>query len=201
MADDSHELAQRASRGDGGAIDELLRRHLPGLRDYLRRHAGRTLQAKESTSDLVQSTCREILEHLDRFRYDGEIGFERWLYATALRKLQDRQRYYGARKRDVGRDAAPLADGGAESQPPEEWLARLAAAQSTASGVAVRREEVARLEAALAELPAQQREVVELAYRQQLGHAEIAARLGISAPNSRMILARALARLARRLAE
>ena len=42
------------------------------------------LRAMESTSDIVQSVCREILQHKDRFQYPGEDGFRRWLYTTDI---------------------------------------------------------------------------------------------------------------------
>jgi len=61
--------------------------------------------AKESASDLVQSVCLEILQHLDRFRYRGEAGFKHWLYTTALRRIVNKHEFNTAAKRDVRRDA------------------------------------------------------------------------------------------------
>ena len=78
---------ERATQGDVVAVDALLGLHLPELQEYVRRRMGDVLD-QESSSDLVQSTCREVLQHLDRFQFDGEEGFRRWLWATALRKIK-----------------------------------------------------------------------------------------------------------------
>ena len=58
------------------------------------------------------------------------------------------------------------------------------------------REEVERLRAALSKLPENYRQVIHLAHVDGLSHREIAERLGISEANSRVLLSRALARLA-----
>ena len=139
-----------------------------------------------------------MLTHLARFRYDGEEGFKRWLYATALRKIQDRHRYYTAQKRDAGR-VAPLADPSASSAP-EALLGRFRGARSPSASV-VEREELARVERLLGELPPRYQEVIRLAYLDELSRGEIAQRLGLSEANTRMLLSRALARLARLLEE
>ena len=78
MDQDSRILLERASQGDPSAVDALLQRHLPGLQDFVRRNLGQLVQRKESSSDLVQSACREVLEHAGRFQYDGEEGFRRY---------------------------------------------------------------------------------------------------------------------------
>jgi RNA polymerase sigma factor (sigma-70 family) len=57
-------------------------------------------------------------------------------------------------------------------------------------------EKAERLRAAIARLPEHYREVVELAYVHGLSHAEIAARLAIHETKSRVLLSRALSRLA-----
>lgn len=187
MIPESRDLVDRASRGDAIAVDDLVALHLPGLEAYVRSHVGELVAGKESASDLVQSACREVLAHLDRFRYDGEAGFQRWLYATALRKIQDRHRYYKAEKRDAGR----------EVHQPSGIAEQLFGASSTPSGQAAVRDDLARVERALVELPENYRTVIRLAYLESLPHAEVAARMGIQESNARMLLSRALARLAR----
>jgi RNA polymerase sigma-70 factor (ECF subfamily) len=198
MSDESREWVERASGGDVLAVEELFARHLPGLQAYVRAQAGGLLEGKESSSDLVQSACREVLSHLERFRYDGEEGFKRWLYATALRKIRDRYRYHTAQKRDAGREARP-ADPPA-SVAVEHLLVRLRSASSP-SGPLAAREEFARVERVLEELPASYRDVIRLAYLDELPRREIAERMGLSEANARMLLSRALARLARLLEE
>ena len=73
-------LLEDSIGGSGGALDALLERHLPALRVYVRLQAGDFLREQESSSDIVQSVCRELLQDLDAFEYRGEGQFRAWLY-------------------------------------------------------------------------------------------------------------------------
>lgn len=192
----SRELVERASRGDGPAIDALLELHLPELERFVRRRAGPLVAAHDRPSDVVQSACREVLLHLDRFQYDGEEGFRRWLYRTALRKLQDRHRYWQAEKRDAERDVPVGAGGSSDGATPIDELLR---SLRTPSQDAAMNEELAIVRRVLEELPPRYREVIHLAQVEGLRHAEIAQRMQVSETNARVLLSRALARLARLL--
>jgi RNA polymerase sigma factor (sigma-70 family) len=193
MQKDSRQLVEDASRGDAPAVESLLDRFLPGLLLYVRRRAGPTVLDKESSSDLVQSVCRELFENLrtERFEYRGEAEFKQWLYGAALLKLEGRRRHWRAEKRDAGREAAPFVVGGSDGSSvpidPTE--------SGTPSADAIRREDAERLSAAVASLPEKYRQIIDLAYGQCLSHAEIAERMAISETNSRVLLSRALARL------
>lgn len=174
---------------DGGrSVAELLRENLPSLRGFLRLRAGRLLLAKESCSDLAQSICRDILQNAERLRYDGEVGFRRWLYSTALRKIADRYEYYLAEKRTPAREAE------ATEHEDRETLAAYAGFY-TPSQQAVAREELSRVEQAFARLRDGEQEVVLMAKMMGLSRAEIAAQLGKSEAAVRTMLSRALARL------
>lgn len=191
MADNSNrptmaELVDHASTGDSLAIDELLDRYLPSVRAYLRLRAGRLLLDKESASDLAQSVCRVVLENMGRFQYDDEDGFRRWLFMTAERKVLDRHDYYTAQKR------SPAA--GVERD--LEATLSAYATLHTPSQAAMAQEELARLERAIGRLPEDMREVVILAKIVGLSRAAIAEELGKSEGAVRMVLHRALARLA-----
>ena len=183
-----HSLVGRASSGDLDAVEALLARHLPGLERFVRRRGAGLPRQKESATDLVQSVCREVLEGLngDRFEYRGEAEFKAWLYEAAHLKILGRRRYWGAERRDPGREArvdpsageAPLPGGGA-----------------TPSREAQEEEERGQLRALLAELPENYRRAIELAHVEGRPHREVAAELGITEAASRMLLSRALARL------
>ena len=185
-------LAEAAARGDGPALAALLERYLPSLRAFVRLRAG-PLRRQESSSDLVQSTCREVLAHAGRFRFPSEAAFKRWLFTTALRKIADRHRRLLAQKRSVRRQA-PLAD--------TTEADVLACYQSfcTPSQQAIAREELARIETAFDALQDDQREVITLAKVIGLSRAEIAAQMGRSEGAVRVLLHRALVRLAAVLA-
>jgi RNA polymerase sigma-70 factor (ECF subfamily) len=188
---DSGDLVDRAAQGDPAAVHALLERHFAGLQRYLRRRSGPLLQAKESSADLVQSVCREVLEQLrdERFEYRGEAEFKQWLYQAAQFKLENRARYWHAQKRDARRERAPVDS----SSRAGEVFRTLC----TPSRDAAVKEELARFERAFAELPDVQRQIIVLARIENLAHKEIAQRLGLTEAHSRVLLSRALARLAR----
>lgn len=184
MSEDANQDRLAAARsGDQVAIEELVQRHLPRLHAYVRLRMGRQLAAREQSLDLVQSVCRELISHGDEFEYRDEQQFLGWLFTTALRKVQEKQRYHGRQarqaEREVELDAASLEAA--------HWL--------SPSREAMGRERLQRVAAALSALPEDQREVIGLARIAGLPHREIAARLQRSEAATRQLLGRALAKL------
>ena len=184
--DDTLELVQAAGRNDPAAIEALLERYLPQVRAFVRLRAGRMIRARESTSDLVQSVCREVLDHIDRFQYPSEDAFKRWLYTTALRKIAHRRDYYLAKKRDVLREVRPED---------EAQLGELYRSFSTPSRALVSAEERERIEVAFDALSPEHREVITLAHVAGLSRSAIAEQMGKSETAVRSLLHRALLRL------
>jgi len=188
----TQELVSRASRGSLPEIEALLERFLPELRAYIRLRSGPAVRARESASDLAQSVCREILGHLDRFQYGDEVGFKRWLYATALRRIQNKQKYHTAQKRDLGREIPMPAAASRELLGSYKNFA-------SPSENAMANEELSRIEQAFDQLTEEAREVITLARVVGLSHAEIAQQIGSTAGATRVLLHRSLAKLARLL--
>ena len=155
-------------------------------------------RARESSSDLVQSVCREILEHSERFRHPSEGAFKHWLFTTAQRKIQHRHEYWTAQKRgavgEVPLDAEPDSS---EALGPD--LMSRYRRFSSPSGVASLREQVERVEAAFDQLSEEHREVISQAYLTGLSRAEIAERMGRTEASVRNLVSRALAELAEHL--
>ncbi|HEX5050449.1 MAG TPA: sigma-70 family RNA polymerase sigma factor [Planctomycetota bacterium] len=183
-------LVESASGGDQRAAEQLLVHYWPDLEQFLARRAGGVRGAVESGADLAQSVCREVLADLadQKLRFRGEPEFRQWLYQAADLKLKEKRRYWGRKKRAAAREVAPPASG---SDARERFFISLC----TPSAAAQQREELERLHRAFDALPADQRRLIELAHFQQRPHAEIAALLGITETNSRVMLTRALARL------
>lgn len=190
--ENSSELAQRAAAGDRAAVDALIERHLPELRAFVRLRAGDALRRRESTSDLVQSTCREVLTHLERFQFPDESAFRRWLFVTAQRKIADRADHYAAQKRAAAREERIASEAGAQ----DEALANCYRRFSSPSRRALLRDEIEQLERAFDALTEEQREIVTLAHVVGLSRAQIAEQVGKSENAVRIVLHRALARLA-----
>lgn len=184
-------LYERAHGGDSAAMAELLQRHLPGLRAYVRLRAGPLVRRHERTSDLVQSVCVELLAGLDHFEYRGEAAFRHWLYTAALRKVMAKDAYWRAEKREAARQGAPADSGAAEALLLAQYR-RL----SSPSQNALARDELERIEAAFELLSEEHREVILLARVAGLDRKQIGETMGKSEGAVRVLLHRALARLA-----
>jgi RNA polymerase sigma-70 factor (ECF subfamily) len=183
--DDADSLLDRSRQGDRTALAALLERNLPRLRVFVRLHAGARLREQESCSDLVQSVCRELLQGLDRFEYRGEEQFRNWLFVAALNKIRQHDRYFQAERRGAGRREVL-----------DEELCAVYASSLSPSGRAIAREDVARLEAAFANLPEHYRHVITLAKVVGLSQEQMAREMGRTVPAVRNLLNRALVRLA-----
>ncbi len=165
-------------------LDDMLEEHLPALQAYVRGRVDRLVQAKESSSDLVQSVCREVIEHIDRFEHRSAAGFKQWLYRTAERKIIDRFRYYTAEKRNAAREAPDLS---------QSLLADARGLFYTPSHDAMMREELVRAQAAFEKLPDHYQQVIVLSRLQGFSHAQIAEHLGRTEGAVRNLLYRGLA--------
>lgn len=185
----NQELVREASKGSATAVGVLMERHLPGLLAYVRAHAGRRLLQQDASMDLVQSACREVLQDVGKHDYRDEAGFRHWLFLAAERKILDRAKYHGREKRNGVADISP-------SVAEDRALLAGYSGIGTPSQAAAAREEVERMEAALAKLSEEHREVILLSKIVGLSHAQIAERLGKSEVAVRSLLHRALAGLA-----
>ena len=191
MSDDTARLCEAAARGDRDAVAELVQRYLPGLRAFVRLRAGPVIRARESSSDIVQSVCREVIEHIDRFQHPNDAAFKHWLYTTALRKIANRAEHWQAEKRDGAREA----DLGSRGVDGEVELAACYRTFSTPSGKAELKDEIERVERAFENLSEEHREVITLAHLTGLSRAEIAERTGRNEEAVRASLYRGMARL------
>ena len=104
MQPTTQSLIESATRGDAPAIEELIVRYLPQLQAFVRLNMGAGLAARESSADIVQSACREVLEDLDAFEFRGERAFKRLLFLQAQRKLATKGRFHARQQRDIQRE-------------------------------------------------------------------------------------------------
>jgi RNA polymerase sigma factor (sigma-70 family) len=181
---DRSTLYGAAAAGDAGAAEALLQSYLPRLRAFVRARLAPELRARESDSDVVQSVCRELLQHRGGFSYRGETEFRGWLFTAAANKVKEKIRFHRQRKRDIGRER----DAGTELL-----------GEGSPSSAAIAQERVAELELALDALGPADREVIGLARLAELPMGEVAARLGKTEAAARKQLGRALLRLAAEL--
>lgn len=165
-------------------IERILAR-LPDLSRFVGRRLGPELRQRESASDIVQSTVRELLAS-GRFEDRGEDSLRAWLEAAAEHKIQNRARRWRTAARGA-RGEVPFDDAESSLRSP--------------SGDAAIEEDKGRLERALEALPATSRLALERVQLQGQSYAEVAEELGKSPEAVRKLVARALARLSTLLSE
>jgi RNA polymerase sigma-70 factor (ECF subfamily) len=172
--DDDSELVMRAREGDTAAYERLVERHAQVAFRVACVLAPSAADAEEAAQDAFVKAHRA----LGRFRPGAP--WRPWLLRIVANEARNRRRSAGRRARVEVRAAehAPLT----------------AAAPSTEATVLVAERDAA-LRAALATLPAHDREVVYLRYFLDLGEAEMAAVLGCRPGTVKSRLSRALARL------
>jgi RNA polymerase sigma-70 factor (ECF subfamily) len=168
-------LAYRA--GDAAAFDLLYMRHKGGVFRYLRRQTGNAALADE----LFQDVWLRLVDA--RGRYEPQAKFATWLYTIAHNRLMDHFR--AGRRAQLASyedpDNDPVADLPAHDPPPEDTLAR--------------KQEAARLLAAIDALPAPQREAFVLQQEGDLSVEEIANATGVTRETAKSRLRYALAKL------
>lgn len=177
-----------ARRGEARAVDSLFARNLPPLVAFIRARAGKAIAARESAVDIAQSVFREVLQDVDRIELKGEAAFRNWLFMQATRKVLDRAKFHGRDCRDVGREVAMP-----EAGPAADALLACYASIATPSQHAAAKEELARFEAAVQQLPENQRDAVTMSRLMGLGYEQIAEQLGVTESAVRGLVARGLA--------
>jgi RNA polymerase sigma-70 factor (ECF subfamily) len=190
MSDKTDEQLMQAFReGDPRAFEVLLSRHERKVWNFLRRSVGDATLAE----DLLQEVfLRVIRAQADSGAYQGESKFTTWVYAIARNLCIDHAR------RAVHRDARSLdAPGRAntDGEAGETLYERLPEGGRDAEGLASDGQVRARVDEAVAALPADQREVFLLREVMDMPFAEIAAVVGAPEPTVKSRMRYALERL------
>jgi RNA polymerase sigma-70 factor (ECF subfamily) len=191
------ELIARARQGEETALGLLLERYRSYLTLLARMQIGRRLQGKAEPGDLVQDAFLEAARHFGQFRGVTEPELAAWLRQILVSQLALLlRRYYGTQARDV-RLERELGDEMDQSSRALHLV--LAAAQSTPSQQAGRREQAVLLAEALDRLPPDYREVLVLRHLEELTFPEVASRMGRSLDSVEKLWVRGLARLRRQM--
>ena len=157
------ELIKDVLKGRQAAFTTLMRRHKTWLYLFVRRH----VRTSEDAYDIVQESFASAWAALKR--YDPERPFESWLRRIALNKCRDRGRREAVRRR-------AFALVGLAPEAVEQVADTAPGAEAESIGGAA----VARLNAALAALPAKLREPLILTSLQGLSQREAAEVLGVT---------------------
>ena len=174
-------LVERARGGDRAAYDQLFALASERALLFIRMRLGHKLREQVDSLDILQQAYLEAHRSFDRFAYRGERSFARWLCRLIENQLRAQADHFGAQKRTPDA-AAPAVREAIEKQ----------TGPLTAAGRVEQRE---RLEAAIAQLEAEEREALLLRHFQQRTQDEIASLLGRSPSATRRLLGRATRRL------
>jgi RNA polymerase sigma factor (sigma-70 family) len=159
QAPSDHDLMLAVKSGEVGRLGDLFHRHHQALYGFFVRMTGQ----HASSEDLVQLVFYRILKYRHTYRDEGR--FTAWIYHIARKAAFDHFRKHPAIKQvETGSSMAEnLPD---STLKPDESAAR--------------KEDLAYMQAALLQLPDEQREVLVLHRFQDLQHDEIARLLGCS---------------------
>ena len=163
----------------------MLANHLPRLHAFVHVRLSPGVRARESSMDLVQSVCRDLLSERDRFEFRGEASFRAWLFTAALNKIRAKYRFHHRAGRDPRK----------EEQAPELDLF-LANHLASPSQDAMSAERARIVQQAIDALGEDHREVITLARLAGLPHKVIAEVMGRSEEATRQLLGRAIAQFA-----
>ena len=170
-------VVRRVLAGDTEAYALLVERY------YQRcaRYAVRVIGNREDAEEAVQDTLLRAFRSLDRYEERGQ--FTSWLFRILANQCRSAVARMGRREREFpdvyGDDALP-----AESGP-----------NGDSETVAIHSSTGERLDAALAELPADQREALALRFGESLSYEDMSAITGAGVSALKMRVSRATARL------
>jgi RNA polymerase sigma-70 factor (ECF subfamily) len=180
-------LLARARGGDTAAFWQLAESYRTHLKRVAAKQLGSRLSGKVDASDVVQQGFLAAHRRLAQF-HGRDLGqWLGWMTTIVRNQVRKALRYWHRERRDLRREQR-LADGSAAGCAPP-------GGSTSPSQRAVRREQAARLLAALERLPAEYQEVLRLRNFGDLPYADIAARMNRSEEAVRQLWARAVRRL------
>ncbi len=189
------DLLRRMANGDGGAAAELFVAYRDRLRLMVRLRLDRRLQGRLDPSDVLQEAFLDVARRAPEYAANPTLTPYLWLrYLTGQRLMQLHRYHLGTQMRDAGQEISLYR--GALPQASSVSLANHLLGRLTAPSVAAARAEMQlRVQEALNQMEAMDREVLTLRHFEMLTNEETAAVLGIrkTAASNRYI--RALRRL------
>ena len=175
----TRQLWRQAKAGDRSAFERLFALHTDRLLLFVRAKLGAALREKIEAEDVLQDAYIAALKSFEEFDYVDDGAFLRWMCRIVDHRLRDAHDFFTAKKRQ-----------------------EIALPKSTPTGPVTmlgRAEDRQRIEAALAKLSDEHREVLLLRYFEGLSAEEAGQRMNRSAGAIRNLSARALVELGKQM--
>lgn len=153
-----------AKAGDRTALDDLLRRYLPWVRQTVALRLGQSRRDLAALDDLVQQSLVDVFRSIDGFRECSEGSFRHWIAKIVLNNVRDHARRNASSRRRTEHETATASGIAAHNASPSQC------AQSA--------ELEERFEQALLAMTAMHREILILRDRCGMSYEEIASQLG-----------------------
>jgi RNA polymerase sigma-70 factor (ECF subfamily) len=188
-------LLEEARRGDAEAVERLLTVHREPLRRLIGLRLDPALAARVDASDIVQEVLLEAHRRLQEYLKNPVMPFHLWLRHIAKDHIIDaHRRHRQAQRRSLDREQ-PIVPAVLADHSSYELAGQLIDPELTPASEAIRRELQRRLDAAIAELDEDDREIILLRHRELLANQDVARSLGLSEAAASMRYLRAVRRL------
>jgi RNA polymerase sigma-70 factor (ECF subfamily) len=192
---ETQELLDQARRGETAAVERLLASHRDGLRRMIDRRLDPALARRVDASDIVQDVLLEASRRLNDYLHNPAMPFPLWLRHIARDRIIDaHRRHRQAQRRSLDREQ-PILLAAFADRSSIDLAAQLLDPEATPASAAIRHELERRLEAAVASLDEDDREIILMRHFEQLSNQDVAAVLGLSEAAASMRYLRALRRL------
>ncbi|MCA9153752.1 MAG: sigma-70 family RNA polymerase sigma factor [Pirellulaceae bacterium] len=187
-------------RLDAESLAAYIEQHRPQLMAFIERQLGTALRRKVEPDDIYQEVCTDAVRSVDEMDLSQREPFS-WLCQLAERRIIDaHRRYFGAQKRDAGREVALNADAGGGTRG-GGLINMLVNSMTTPSAAFSRNARESQLQQAIATLPEEQATALRLRYVDGLPTKQVAMQLGKSDVATRVLLTRTLKKLQTMLRE
>src|SRR5262245_28202722 len=193
-SDQTQELLDQARQGDANAVERLLTVHREPLRRMIDLRLDPALAARVDASDIVQDVLLEAHRRLQDYLRKPAMPFHLWLRHIAKDHIIDAHRHERlAQRRSVDREQSMNAVRPGESS--LEWAAQFLDQEATPASAAIRQEMERKVQAAIAQLDEDDRDIILMRYVEQLPNQDVAATLGLTEAAASMRCLRAVRRL------
>jgi RNA polymerase sigma-70 factor (ECF subfamily) len=188
-------LLEGARQGNAEAVEHLLAVHREPLRRAIGLRLDPALAARVDASDIVQDVLLEAHRRLADYLKNPAMPFHLWLRHIAKDHIIDaHRRHRQAQRRSLDREQ-PIVPAVLADHSSYELAGQLLDPELTPASEAMRRELQRRLDAAIAELDEDDREIILMRHREQLANQDVAHALGLSEAAASMRYLRAVRRL------